>query len=320
MSRAVRAIAEGLWMVLCAPVLVAAVTLVTLATAVPFGLVLGTRLQTALAAQQPVSEGSTEIDPEWWMEYRQHAKGLEATFTPTIIGFAAPLDNLSALLDASPRPLALAVPVVASGVVWGFLWGGVIHRFARGYRVGLREFVSAGLRHTPRLVLVSVAAALVYLLLYLTLHAWLFGPIYERLAARASSERDAFLWRVVLYAAFGAVLIGVSLIVDYTRVSLVSSRVPTVGGAIFSSARFVRGHLPSVLTLYLCTGTLFVALLAAYGTSETYSGTRLGGWRAVLIGQAYIVARLAIRLMLAASEVRLVQQVKGGRDGVAFAG
>ncbi len=57
--------------------------------------------------------------------------------------------------------------------------------------------------------------------------------------------------------------------------------------------------------LYLLAGLLFVALLGVYGVAEVYGGTRLGGWRSILIGQGYIVARLAIRLTLAAGGVRL---------------
>ena len=69
--------------------------------------------------------------------------------------------------------------------------------------------------------------------------------------------------------------------------------------------RFVRRHRGTVVTLYLLTGALFVALLVVYGAIEIYGGSRVGGWRGVAVGQAYIVARLAIRLTFGASEVRL---------------
>ena len=60
-----------------------------------------------------------------------------------------------------------------------------------------------------------------------------------------------------------------------------------------------------MISLYLLCGLVLVVMLAVYGSSEVYGGTRLGGWRAVAIGQAYIVGRLALRLVLAAAEVRL---------------
>jgi hypothetical protein len=51
-------------------------------------------------------------------------------------------------------------------------------------------------------------------------------------------------------------------------------------------------------------------LLVVYGVADR----RVGGWRAVIVGQAYIVARLAIRLVAAASELRLQQPVTTADD------
>jgi hypothetical protein len=38
---------------------------------------------------------------------------------------------------------------------------------------------------------------------------------------------------------------------------------------------------------------------------EIYGGSQVGGWRAILLGQLYIVFRLAIRLTAAAASLRL---------------
>ena len=50
---------------------------------------------------------------------------------------------------------------------------------------------------------------------------------------------------------------------------------------------------------------MFATVTIAYGTLEIYGGSQVGGWRAIAIGQAYIVMRLTIRLIAAASELRL---------------
>lgn len=309
MSHALRAFAVGLRTVVLSPLLVIGITLATVLSVVPFGLVLGSRLQTSLAQQQPVSSGAVDIDPEWWMEFRAHAQGLEATFTPAIIGFAAPLDNLSSLLDASPRPWALAGPIAFSTVVWAFLWGGVLHRFVQGRRLGLVEFVRAGARVTPRFLFISLIALPIYAVLYFGIHPTLFGPIYESLESFVSSERDAFFARVALYLVFGAFLMATALVVDYARIDVVSSGSASALGAMRASLRFVRGLKGPIVTLYLVAGLLLALMLAAYGSSEIYGGTRLGGWRAVAIGQAYIIGRLTLRLVLAAAEVRLYQTI-----------
>ncbi|MEO8682355.1 MAG: hypothetical protein ABI665_25125 [Vicinamibacterales bacterium] len=302
-----RAFANGIWMVVRAPILLAGVLVITIGTAVPFGLVLNSRLQAALDEQQPISRGSGDIDPEWWLEFREHARGLEATFTPTVIGFAAPLDNLSSLLDATPRPLALAGPVALSALAWAFLWGALIHRFSQGRAIRFGEFLSAGWRYLPRLLAISVIIGIVNLLLYFTVHAALFGPVFQALSGLVATERSAFAIRVALYLLFGAVVLPVSLVADYARIHLVTGCVTTVGGSLASGQRFVRRHLASVVSLAIFVGLLFATLLVAYGAIDTFGGTRVGGWRGIAIGQAYIVARLGLRLTFTAAEVRLFQ-------------
>ena len=309
MTHAVRAFGEGMWAVVRAPILLAAVALATLLVAMPFGLVLGQRVQTSLANQPPLAAGGGEIDPDWWAEFRNHASGLEATFTPTVIGFAAPLDNLSAVLDGTARPIALAGPIALAVVLWAFLWGGLMDRFVRGRAAGPRGFLAAGWRHFSRFAIISLASGVVILVLYLTVHAVLFGPVYTWLAGRADSEPLAFLWRIGLYVIFGGLIAVVGLVADYARVSVVVSDGRSAREAIRLGATFVRRHFSTVLTLYVLTGTMFVAVLAAYGVLDIYGGSRVGGWRAIVLGQAYILARLAIRLMVAASEVALFRSV-----------
>ena len=72
-----------------------------------------------------------------------------------------------------------------------------------------------------------------------------------------------------------------------------------------AGAAFVRDNVRAVFTLYLLTALVFATVTIAYGTLEIYGGSQVGGWRAIAIGQAYIVMRLTIRLIAAASELRL---------------
>jgi hypothetical protein len=305
---------SGLRTVARAPLLVLGVAALTLAAAVPFGLVLASGLQAALAHQPPISRDFGDIDPEWWLEFRHHAEGLDATFTPTVIGFAAPLDNLSALLDGSPRPLVLALPVVLYGLLWVFLWGGVLERFAAAEdRAPPPGFWRSARRHAPCFAAISLAAGAVSLLLFVTVHAWMFGPLFERLAAGAGGEREAFFWRLALYAAFGALLALVGLVADYSRVSVVVAGTGSAVEALRTGLRFVARHLPAVVLLWLLAGLLFVTLLSLYGATEAYGGARVGGWRAVVIGQGYIVGRLAIRLTAAAAAVNLFRRLAAGQ-------
>jgi hypothetical protein len=123
--------------------------------------------------------------------------------------------------------------------------------------------------------------------------------------AMTSTERDAFFIRVVLYLIFFAPVALVGLVADYARVAAVAAGKGSPMDALRAGAAFVRTHAAAVLALYVITGAGFVLVTIAYGTLEIYGGSRVGGWRAVAIGQAYVLVRLGIRLAFAASELRL---------------
>jgi hypothetical protein len=311
MLMAGRALLQGASIVARSPAILLLTVFVTMTAALPFALLVGARVQASLANRPPVSAASQDIDAEWWMEYRAHARGLEATFTPAILGFAAPLSNLSGLLDGTVPALPLAGPLVLSLVLWGLLWGGILDRYCVESAAGLRRFGAAAFRFAPRMLAIGAGAAVVNVILYLTLHRLLFGPVYGAIAGAMTNERDAFLARVALYVIFGACLITVSVIADYTRVAIVVRNAGSAADSLRHAARFVRRHWPTVVTLYLITGLLFVLGFVFYGLTETYGGTRVAGWRAVAIAQAFIVGRLIVRLLFAASEGRLFRLLNG---------
>jgi hypothetical protein len=306
MSAAVRAFASGLRAVVGAPGLLLVVLFATLLTVAPFGVVLGREIQSALAHQPPIDLAAQEIDAEWWLEYRRHATGLAATFTPAILGFAAPLENISALLDGVVRPSVLALPVVLYAAVWAFLWGVLLQRFHAGQRLHLSGAYSAGARHFVPFVTISILAGVIVLALYATIHAWLFGPLFDAIAARAGSEPAAFAGRVVLYLTFGALLAAVSLAADYTRIAMIVHDTRSVRDGFANAAGLMRSHPTAVALLFVLSAGTFVAALGAYGVADL----RFRGWRAVLLAQAFIVGRLALRLVTAASQLDLYKRLR----------
>ena len=300
----IRALIAGMVDVLRAPLLIIGVAVMMVIITAPFAAVLQSRLQESLSVQPQISLNDTEIDPEWWMQFREHARGLEATFTPAVLGFAATLDGISNLLDGKAIPAALILPLVLSILAWSFLWGGVLERFRAGRGLGAGGFIRAGASHFISFVAIAIVAAVINMVLFLTVHRVLFGPVYNALAAPFGDERDLFVARVVLYLIFFTMIGLVSLVADYARVAAVY-RSASPFALLRISWAFIRAHMTAVMALFVLTGVIFVAITVAYGTLEVAGGSAVGGWRAVAIGQAYVLVRLAIRLTFAASELRL---------------
>ena len=187
----ISALLQGLLDVLKAPLVVLAIAIVTLIIALPFAAALHTQLQESLSVQPQVTLAETEIDPEWWMEFREQARGLAATFTPAVLGFAAVLDGLSGVLDGERPATAIMVPFLVTVVACAFIVGGALQRFQQRRAIGIGGFVRAGRDHLLAFTAIAAAAererAAVSDRSPVVVRA-----VHRALVAMTTTERDAF--------------------------------------------------------------------------------------------------------------------------------
>ena len=80
---------NGIRRVVNAPALLVGVYLVTLAATVPMALALHVSIASHLGNSVAADTAATGVNAEWWEEFGAQATGIERTFTPSIIGFAA---------------------------------------------------------------------------------------------------------------------------------------------------------------------------------------------------------------------------------------
>ena len=302
------AFAEGFATVMRAPRILLGVYLATLLVAVPPALIVRSSLKAHLGASLMGETVARGVDVDWWDEFASGATGLAATFRPQVIGSAAPLDNLSALLDAVRRSPAIALVAASYGMVWLFLWGGVLDRYVRCRATPARAFFRACSAFFFRFLRLAVIGGIAYLVLFIVVHDWLFGRVYEQLTRNVATEHAVFFWRVGLYAALGLPLVFCNVLLDYAKIRTVVEDRFSVIGALGAAFRFVRHHLLAVSALYLLNGILFITVLAGYWLiAPSVRVTGLGMLRVLVVGQAYIFARLIVRLTFAASQTRLFQ-------------
>jgi hypothetical protein len=299
---------EGIRRVNRAPVILVCVFLVTLVTALPLSMAMRAAIAAHLGRSLAAEEAVRGVNYQWWTEFTGQGGELAASLKTSIIGFAASLDNLSALLDGDGRPVAVLWIGAAYLILWLFLAGGILDRYARNRPTRSHEFFTAcGVYFVRFLRLAAIMAAAYYVLL-----AWLrpllLDDVYEQLTRDVTVERTAFLWRLGLYLVFGASLILVNMLFDYAKVRAVVEDRRSMIGAVVSSARFLRRNFGGAASLYLLNGCLFVAVLLLYALIAPGAGSGLAGiWAGLLVGQLYLAARLWVRLVFAASEVSLFQ-------------
>ena len=298
---------DGLRRAASAPMLLIGVWAATLATALPLGLLLFLGIAGDLGPSATAGAVAEGWDEMWWIEFRADATAVEGTFGPWVIGFAATLFNLSNLLDGE-APGAATLPAVVWFLAWIVLAGGVIDRLARQRPIGSAAFFSACGGFVWRFARLGVLAAIAYGALFLWFRPWLFGGVYESLTGDVTVERTWALSRFGLYLIFGALLAGVDLVFDYTRVRAVVEDRRSMVGALLATLRFMRRHALGVAGLWLLNGLLLALIYTAYAIVAPGAGASGNAvWGVFLIGQLYIAARVFARLAAYASQVSYFQ-------------
>jgi len=313
------------------PLVVFTAYLALVVVTVPFAAVMANRLATLLgpaeAEEGAVSpegrtirlvEGGTlvpptrprptyQVDLDEWHTFQQGAPLLGASLTPAILGFAAPLDHLSAIVDGGPGAAVGLVGAAAFAFVWLFLLGGILERFATSvHSPGAIRFVRMCSAHyVPFLALAGLAFTA------LTTAAWVFraliSPYIDTRAAFADSEGAGALWKLLPAAVFVAFVVACNWVVDYARVHHALAREATVTASLTAAWHFIRRHPFQVCLLAALNASLLAMLAAAYAAFELSTGGEALTTRALVVGQLFIAGRLVLLLVSTVSQLRLVQ-------------
>jgi len=229
---------DGIRRVNSAPSLVAGVWALTLLVAVPMAAAMRSLLARNLGRSLAASTAASGVNYDWMQEFADQAAGLGVTFKPTIIGFGAVLDNLGAFLDNIERPVVIVAAALVYILLWVFVAGGIIDRYARDRPTHAIGFFTASGVFFFRFLRLSIVQWLVYSAVFSSLHPLLFDRLYPRLIHDLTVERTAFAIRVGLYLVFGAVVAGCVTVfhVPQPPVALNDSRAATTSPSTFSSS------------------------------------------------------------------------------------
>lgn len=309
MATIFEAFTDGWGRVLRAPAILFGVFLVTLLLAVPAGSAIRDSISGSLGSSLDGGVMADGVDADWWARFSDAATGLDRTFTRSVIGFAAVLDNLSRFLDNEEADASLAGLTFAYLAIWLFLIGGVLDRYARMRPTRSQAFFGACGTLFFRFLRLGLIAAAGYWLLFGVVHAWLFEGLYGWAVRDLTVERTAFAIRLALYGAFLALLGFWNAVMDYAKIRAVVEDRRSMLGAFLAGWRFVVGHPLKAGGLYLLNTLAFAAVVFVYFlTAPGAAGSGAAAWAAFAIGQAYVLARLAVKLAFYASGTSLFQR------------
>jgi hypothetical protein len=300
---------DGWRRVLAAPAIVAGVFAMTLLASLPLTLTMRGLIETHLGRSLMADDAADAVNWPWWQEFSSQASGLATTFRPTILGFAATLDSLSGLLDARRDIVPVATAVATYLLVWVFLSGAVLDRYARQRPTRAHGFFAAAGVFFWRFLRLGILAGLFYWFLFASVHDRLFDEWYASAIRNVDVERTALFWRAGMYAVFGALLVAVNVLFDYAKVRLVVEDRRSAVGAVTAAFAFITRNPRQVFALYLLNALVFVLLLAAWAAiAPGAGGAGVSMWLAFAVTQLYVVARLAVKLQFMASQTALFQR------------
>ena len=295
---------DGLQRVTRAPLLCLGVYALTCFTTLPMAFVLHDTIATHLGTSVVANSVSEGFDTGWWEEFRFATEGgIVETFGPEVIGFAAPLSNLSRFVDADFPRGAVASAIVFYLAAWAFLLGGILDRLARQRQISSAGFFAACGVYFWRFTRLALLIVSAYWILFAIVHPLLFQDLYSALTHNSTVERDAAIVQLCLYFIFGVLVVAVSVVFDYAKIRAVVEDRRSMLGAVFASVRFVRQRLISTAHLYLLNAFAFSVVVFLYSLvapNANTSGITL--WLGFAVGQIYIAARLFIKLTLYASQ------------------
>jgi hypothetical protein len=308
MIRAAAAWVDGLRRVLGVSAVIAGVLVTTILTALPLTIVMRGLLEDAFGRSDEAATMAGAFHLDWWQEFASQASGVGGTFGPSLIGFAATMDNTSALLDADGLMAPLAAAVAVYLAAWVFLTGGILDRYARQRPTRSVGFFAACGVFFFRFLRLAVVAGAAYWWLFTTVHPYLFDTWIDRLTDGLAVERTAFYWRLLMYGIFAALLAVVSLVTDYAKVRAVVEDRRSMVGALVASIHFLVRHPGRVAGLWAFNALAFLALLALWAlVAPGVGGLGASMWLGLAVGQLYVLARLVLKLQVLAAQTSLFQ-------------
>lgn len=283
--------------------------IINLLFSLPLAVSLYSSLQDSLGLSE-VSEKMTKgFDYLWWEEYKDQSEGIEKTFSPSIIGPGAVLNNLQALAEMRFRavpPILLALGVLYL-ILRSFLAGGILSTFNQERpKFNLKRFTQGAASYFSRFFTLMLFSWVFFLAVAAVLH-YGFQPLLENISSKALSEVEPFLFGLLFSLAILFLLLFIQMVFDYARIKIVLEDHRNVLKASFEAFGFVFKHIFSTLSLYYLIVLLQVltAIIYIYLKSLIPQINLPLVLAAFVLQQLFIFALLWLRCLLYSSQMEL---------------
>ena len=260
--------------------------------------------------------GSLEngFDYLWWEEYRDQSQGLEKTFTPSIMGKGALLENLESLIQMKflTYPPSLILFGFLYVLLHTFLSGGIVYTFAKEpLEFSFKRFFKGAGKFSPYFFGIMTVSLGIFLLVIVSLARW-FGSIVSACAKNSVSEITPFILGLVFSLITWAVLLFSHMILDYARIKTVSEGRKNIMKAIASSIIFVFKNPGTTLGLYylIFVVNIFLSIIYIILQNLIPQVSLWGIAGLFLVQQSFIFTLIWTRCWLYSSQFKLLRYLQ----------
>ena len=296
---------EGLRRVMHTRLLWISLFVLTFIASLPVAAVMFRTLDQAMGSGFAQEGSRTGFDMDWFGEFQAGRQGIGTTFTPSIIGFGAVLNNIETFLDGSFFELYIGIvaAVLLYLLAWTFFAGGVISTYAEGRGFSREGFIQSSARYFVRFLQLLVLAGILYFLVFRYVGKPLFKGI-ENWTQDWTDERPVLFLNIGAYVVVLFLLTVISMAFDYAKIHTILEGRKNMIAAMLRGFGFVLNNPLKTFGLYYLVGTIACLVMLGYaavapGPGQSSTSTVIV---AFLVGQAYLLARMGVKLLFLSSQ------------------
>lgn len=260
------------------------------------------------------SRMTQDFDYIWWQEFRDEARGLETTFSPSIIGKGAILTNLDNLIQMrlfSSPPILLVFGLFYI-ILHTFLAGGILSIFSQDApRFTMKQFIQGAGSHFLRF-LGLMLFSWVFIIAIGGLLRDVFISILSGISSNSFSEVTPFLIRLGFSALIFIFLLFIQMVFDYARIKVVLEESRNILKSTLEALAFIFKYPFSTFGLFYLILLFQVAVTVIYILLQEIIPQSNLPWvlAAFIIQQLFIFSVIWIRCLLYSSQMQLYRYMK----------
>ncbi|MFQ5709945.1 MAG: hypothetical protein ACE5HO_21015 [bacterium] len=288
---------------------------VNLIMALILGAAISSSIQSSLKQSVAAENLRNGFDDLWYRSFKANARGLDATFDPSVVGIGAVFNGLDSFLRGNLLKGSSAV--LGIGLLYLMMWTFFSAGFISVYTTedDSPSFFQHAARFFPRFLVLAALAGVVYFLFFNFVQRWLSDAV-NSLTRETIDERVHFVFTVAKYAVLMILVWGVNVLFDYSKILTVLQDHKNALTAPIRAMRVVFPHLVKTFGLYLLLGVFWSALVVIYWLVAP--GAAQASWIAVLgafvIGQLYLVSRIGTRCLFYAGQSAMCAALAGAEE------